>query len=246
MRMSLSRTKILRPADVRRVERPSAAPSFTGLLDGDGRGSPRGGSASEGERLRREFEERLRRSALESYEEGLREGKRLGREEELAESRRSLDALAALLEDLSSLKRRILEEAEPDVLEMIFAVAGKVLHREVERRPDAVVPVLQAAMRSVQDRDGIKIRLHPLDYQHLLEIREDFFRRTDGLKNVVFEQDESLLRGGVFVETRFGDVDARLDRQLEEVRTQVLRGKPAPPAPEDPEERAPGKGRRGP
>jgi flagellar assembly protein FliH len=229
--MSSSKTKILRSGDVRMVERSSPPAAFSRLLEnGQGGGRPER-SPSEAERLQLESEERLRRSVRESYERGLQEGLRRGREAQLAESRRSLDALAAMLEETVSLKRRILEESEPDVLEMIFAVAEKVLHREVSRQSDAVVPVLKAAMRNVLDRDGVKIRLHPLDYRHIQEIREDFFRQTDGLKNVVFEQDESLLRGGVFIETRFGDVDARLDRQLGELKAQALRGRrPAPGA----------------
>jgi flagellar assembly protein FliH len=225
MRMNSSKSKILRPSDIRMVEKQTACPAFTGLLGEDSEGGRPDRKSSDAERNRRAFGERLRRSALEHYEKGLREGLRRGREAQRAESRQSLDALAALLAEVASLKRKILEASEPDALEMIFAVAGKVLHREVAERPDAVVPVLQAALKNVLDRDGIKIRLHPQDYRYLLEIREDFLRQTDGLRNVVFEQDDTLQRGGVFIETRFGDVDARLDRQLGELKAQVLRRK---------------------
>jgi flagellar biosynthesis/type III secretory pathway protein FliH len=69
-------------------------------------------------------------------------------------------------------------------------------------------------------------------------------RQTDGLRNVVFEQDESLRRGGVFIETRFGDVDARLDRQLGELKAQMKRGKTAGAAEHPPQESGEGDGIR--
>ncbi|MGV8078673.1 MAG: FliH/SctL family protein [Syntrophales bacterium] len=237
--MSSSKSKILRPSDIRMVEKPAGLSPIGG--------PPEGGcepGATDGERLRLEFEEKLRRSAAESYEKGLREGVKRGREAQQAEARRQLDTLAGLLAEVASLKRKILEESEPDILELVFAVAEKVLNREVAQQPDSVVPVLKAAMKNVMDRDGVKIRLHPLDYQHLLEIREDFLRQTDGLRNVVFEQDESLRRGGVFIETRFGDVDARLDRQLGELKAQMKRGKTAGAAEHPPQESGEGDGIR--
>jgi flagellar assembly protein FliH len=141
-------------------ERPAGFPSVGGL-PGDETAAGQGAKGSNGERLRLEFEEKLRRSAAESYEKGLREGVKRGREAQQAEARRQLDTLAGLLAEVASLKRKILEESEPDILELVFAVAEKVLNREVAQQPDSVVPVLKAAMKNVMDRDGVKIRLHP-------------------------------------------------------------------------------------
>lgn len=239
--MSSSKSKILRSSDVRMVERPAGFPS-PGGYPGCDTAAGEVGKGSNGERLRLEFEEKLERSAAESYDKGLREGVKRGRDAARAEARRQLDTLTGLLAEVASLKRTIIENSEPDILELAFTVAEKVLNREVERQPDSVVHVLKAAMKNVMDRDGVKIRMHPRDYQHLLDIREDFMRQTDGLRNVVFEQDEGIKRGGVFIETRFGDVDARLDRQLTELKSELLKGTPSGPAagPRAPEEKGGG------
>lgn len=244
--MSSSKSKILRPSDIRMVERPDSLSPLDGLYGNETENghSGQGPKASGGERLQLEFEEKLRHSVAENYEKGLREGVKRGRAAQQAEARKSLDTLAGLLAEVASLKRKILEDSEPDILELVFAVAEKVLHREVAQQPDSVVPVLKAAMKNVMDRDGVKIRMHPQDYQHLQEIREDFLRQTDGLRNVVFEQDETLRRGGVFIETRFGDVDARLDHQLGELKSQMKRGKPSGPAENWPQEENGGDGIR--
>jgi flagellar biosynthesis/type III secretory pathway protein FliH len=39
---------------------------------------------------------------------------------------------------------------------------------------------------------------------------------------MVFEEDSSVKRGGAVVETMFGEVDARLENQLKEIKTALL------------------------
>jgi len=63
----------------------------------------------------------------------------------------------------------------------------------------------------------MKIRLNPADFRQIMEIKEDFLQSVDGVKNVVFEEDGGIQQGGAVIETRFGEVDARLDRQIEEL-----------------------------
>jgi flagellar assembly protein FliH len=68
----------------------------------------------------------------------------------------------------------------------------------------------------------MKIRLHPDDFRYIMEIKSDFIRSFDGIKNIVFEEDVSVGRGGALIETVCGEVDARLDQQYNEVKTAML------------------------
>ena len=65
----------------------------------------------------------------------------------------------------------------------------------------------------------MKIRVHPQDFQYMMEIKSDFLQNFDGIKNIVFEKDESIQLGGATIETLFGEVDARLDQQFNEIKT---------------------------
>jgi flagellar assembly protein FliH len=71
----------------------------------------------------------------------------------------------------------------------------------------------------VTERDGMKVRLNPQDFHYITEIKEDFLREMDGVKNIVFEEDPGIKAGGVMVETMFGEVDARLEQQFDEIRS---------------------------
>ncbi len=40
---------------------------------------------------------------------------------------------------------------------------------------------------------------------------------VEGFEGVIFEGDESITNGGCFIETNFGDIDARIEKQLHAV-----------------------------
>ncbi len=47
---------------------------------------------------------------------------------------------------------------------------------------------------------------------------EDFLKEMNGMKNVVFEEDAGVNQGGAVLETLSGEVDARLEHQLQEIK----------------------------
>ena len=48
--------------------------------------------------------------------------------------------------------------------------------------------------------------------------KEEIFKEVNGVKNIAFEEDPGIQPGGVVVETLFGEVDARLEQQFQEIK----------------------------
>jgi flagellar assembly protein FliH len=70
----------------------------------------------------------------------------------------------------------------------------------------------------VLDKDGITVRLNPEDYRYMMEINPGTIDGFDEIRNMSIVEDNSIRRGGVVIDTSSGEVDARLDQQLHEVR----------------------------
>lgn len=153
-----------------------------------------------------------------SFQKGFSEGVKKGKDLQRQESQHAMNAVTNLIEELNQLKQNILLQAEGEMLELALAVAQKVIHTECAERREIIQSVLRDAIKSIIDRDNLKIRLHPEDYQHIMEIKIEFLSTLDGAKNVVFEQDESIGRGGAVIDTQFGELDARVDQQFNEIR----------------------------
>lgn len=181
--------------------------------------SGRQGTANgrETETLRLQWEEMLHKAERESFSRGFSEGMQQGRELEKKEALLALRACGDLLRETAALKSGILQNVEREILQLAFSIARKVLHQEVTVRRDVVQGVLKSAIKNIVDREDITVRLHPEDFHYMMEIKPDFLSNFDGIKNIIFEEDTSIRRGGAVLETRFGEVDARLEQQLQEV-----------------------------
>ncbi|MDD2671944.1 MAG: FliH/SctL family protein [Syntrophales bacterium] len=164
--------------------------------------------------------ERERQAALkEAYEKGFAEGVKAGIESEKARSASAVAASSTALRELATLRKKTLERVEPEILDLAVSIAEKIIQREVSAGRDVFVGVLKSAVRDILDREGIRIKLNPKDYQYVMEVDPNILEGLEGIKNPEFESDAGIREGGVVVETRFGEVDARIEKQLEEVRS---------------------------
>ena len=156
-----------------------------------------------------------------------------GREEGLA-SATEMVARAALARD------RLLADAEPQLVELSFEIARRVLERVVERDRDAVAAVAARALEAVRHRQRVTLRTHPHDAATLREAEPRLCEMLAGARCIAVVDDPSIGRGGVVVETEAGSVDARLASQLEALRRALeLASGSAREATEAPAPRAP-------
>jgi len=167
----------------------------------------------------------IERAKRESFSKGYSDGIKEGAEGERKKLFQVAEVLANAMKELDRLKKEILEGNEEKILNLVFAVAEKVIHQEVKTNKDFVYDVLKSAIKQVIDKEGIKVRLNPEDYRYLLEINPGIIDSFDDIRNMSFVEDNSIGRGGVVIETSSGEVDARLDQQLHEVRKALARKK---------------------
>jgi len=136
-----------------------------------------------------------------------------------------LEVLVAVTKTIPQIKKDILEKGEEQMVKLAIAIAEKILHQEVSTRKEIILDVLKGALKNIAETEGMKIRLNPQDFRYMMEVKKDFLQSFDGIRNIVFEEDSSIKRGGAVVETMFGEVDARLENQLKEIKAALLHAK---------------------
>jgi len=224
--MSTYNSKVIKALQVKLVsvddDEPEISNKKVGGTVNNSSPQPSKSRISEIELLKSEYEKRIKSTEKDSYERGVSEGMRTGADQTRKESIKSIEALQNQLKEVALLRKSILEKAEKDVLTLALSIAEKILHQEVASNQDTVQNILKAAMKDILDRDNIKVHLHPQDFQYMMGKKEDFLHGFDGIKNIVFEENGGVIRGGAIIETQFGEVDARIDRQFTEVKNQLL------------------------
>jgi flagellar biosynthesis/type III secretory pathway protein FliH len=134
--------------------------------------------------------------------QGLEEGWQAGRARAAAELVRAAEA-----------RDRLLAAARGDLLDAAAALAERVLGREVDRDGDAVVALAERALAEVRGFRRVTLRAHPADAGRL--------RAMAGRKAapaVAVREDPAVRAGGVVVETEAGELDGRIEAQVEALR----------------------------
>ena len=169
--------------------------------------------------LANEKEEKARFVRQEAYDLGLAEGMKRGAAQQKQELAKLVNILSGLIGELTREKKEFLRQVETEVLNLAFAIAEKILNHEIATDKDVICKVLGGALKKIVDQDGMRIRVNPDDYRCLTERKADIFPGMEGLNDVVLEEDTAIGRGSAVIESAFGEVDARLDQQLSELRT---------------------------
>jgi flagellar assembly protein FliH len=117
-----------------------------------------------------------------------------------------------------------LEGAKPQVVRMALRVAEKVLRRKLETTPDAMLPMVDEALRSLQGQQQTRIvlRIHPADQPVLETRRQHWLERHPGIGSLQIVVDESMSRGGCRIESEFGMVDATVETQIAVIERHLL------------------------
>lgn len=171
------------------------------------------------EKLKAQMELHLGRVSDECYRKGFTEGIEFQKKEISP----VLDAIAAMTEAMPLIRKDIAAKTEEQIVKLALAIAEKIINQEVATRKEVILGVLKGVLKNISETEGMKIRINPQDFRHIMEVRKDFLQSIDGVRNVVFEEDLSIKRGGAVVETMFGEVDARLESQIKEIRTAMLK-----------------------
>jgi flagellar assembly protein FliH len=174
--------------------------------------------------IRREAQERIKITNKEAYDRGFSEGLWKGMDQEKKKLYHSLESFTKLINDLKILKDELFENSEKEIIDLVFLIAKKVIHREVDINREIIVSVLRDTIKDVRDKEGIKIRLNPKDYHYIMEATPDFLSKFCDIKNTLIE-DEEIGRGGAVIETHSVGIDATLDQQLNRIKDTLPFGK---------------------
>ncbi|MCX8044269.1 MAG: FliH/SctL family protein [Desulfobacterota bacterium] len=169
--------------------------------------------------------ESARREAMriqhQAHEQGYREGLLEGRAHGEAEFSSIIASLHRIQEEFTQLKQRFFEEHQDIILELALKIARSVIHHEIQLQNDVVLNVLKDAIRLAMDRERLKIRVHPDDLAVCLEHRPDILKDIDGVKQIIFEPDETITKGGALIEYALGEIDARIEQQFSEIEANL-------------------------
>lgn len=161
------------------------------------------------------YAEQIRAEALQRGEDAIAQARDTGRAEGYAE----------VLQDIARARQlyaQTMDTAEADMVEMAFRLAARIVGDTLARDPARVQAMVAAVLRRARGKRDILVKVAPQDLQMLEASGEVLSQQVDGVA-VYFEADDTLTRGGCVIHTESGQIDGRIETQLDIMR-RALRG----------------------
>lgn len=129
--------------------------------------------------------------------------------------------LTAFIAHIEAERQRVWVEMEPQIVGMIFDLAKQVIKQEIEASRTVALSLVRNSLRRVADSGSLRIRVHADDLATVRANREDLLSLVDGIPHIEIIEDRRVGQGGCLVETDAGNVDARIETQLDEVSSML-------------------------
>lgn len=167
--------------------------------------------------------ERIDQIEKEAYEKAFKLGEKAGAERGEQMFRSAVQSFIEAAEELRQMQQEFYRRVEGEILDLVLATTRKVVQREVDSQKDMILNVLKEAIAKTMDRERVRVRINPSDFDFVHAHKPDILQAIDGIKHLVIERDEAISRGGAIVESDYGTIDARIERRFEEVEKALKR-----------------------
>jgi len=170
------------------------------------------------------FEDQTQAAHRSGHEEGYQTGLNQGREEGRAEAERVLRQFQQAIKDTVEQRETLLREAKSKILDLVMQISRKVTFEAVSVDPRATLSIINGVVDSLVDRSKLKIKVNPEHLPLIEQNMERLKKESSTFKEISVEPDPRVRYGGCFIETPTGDIDARLESQLEVIEETLLSG----------------------
>lgn len=165
-----------------------------------------------------DLNERVAAIERDAFVKGYAHGERTGEEAAARRTEAMVRRLAGTIDELAALRARMLRKTERELVRLALAIAERIVKREVRTDRELLMAMARVAIDRLGDGVSATIRLNPVDYEAAMAARGG--APLGGAVEVV--ADPQVSRGGCFVRSDFGTIDASVQSQLTEISRVLL------------------------
>lgn len=193
-------------------QQTSAAQNF--LLDHDATAAPTFDAEAHAEMLQTELEQAREEGQRCGYQEGYRMGQDCGE----SMYQEQITALRAVVTAAETMLAQGIQGLEDTAVEVVFEATCKILGANMIDR-EGVMAVVKQVISHARERERLSIRVSPADFKVLSPCQNELFA---GMVECELLADERVALGGCLLEAAGGNLDGRLETQLQQFREVLL------------------------
>jgi flagellar assembly protein FliH len=173
------------------------------------------------ENSKKAYEEARQQGYKKGYEEGeqkgLAEGFEKGRQQGLATAERMIEEAIDVKKRALETKERLVKEAEAEIIQIVLAIARKVLGEQIKTDREAVLGAVRKALEKCTFSGRVTMKVSPDDYDVIELSKKRLLAEIDGITQLDIEVEEGLSQGSCVLETESGFIDSSVEVQLSRI-----------------------------
>jgi flagellar assembly protein FliH len=177
---------------------------------------------AETQKLRTEVEAAVEQIRAEAVQAGRDEGHVAGYQEGRTEAQRVIERFHVVLAKAIERRHEIIRESEEQVVHLVLSIARKVVKVISESHREVVIANIEQALTRLQQKSDVVVRVNLADLPLVTEQREELLQSAERAGKITIAEDTTIDPGGCVIETDFGEIDARIAAQLQEIEDRIL------------------------
>lgn len=159
---------------------------------------------------------------MEAYQKGIEQGQAQGQMMAVKRIEPLIQTLSLTIEELKKIRQHILEKHQDQIMEILVIMTEKVIHRQIQLSPDIILETLRHACSHLTETEEIRLRVHPSDFEYIRDMERIITTQLTGKGSIHFIEDTTMDRGGIIIDTEFGEIDASIRSQIEHMKEVLL------------------------
>ena len=168
-----------------------------------------------------EVEQKISDIETQSRDRGYEAGRNKGYDEGKEEVTRLVNSLNKIISATIDRRGEIIKNVEKQLVMIVVLIARKVVKSISEHQRGVVMHNIREALSKVRGRTDVVIRVNIEDLELTTEHKDEFMKMVEDIKNVTILEDSTVDKGGCIIETDFGNIDARIASQFEEIEERI-------------------------
>lgn len=153
---------------------------------------------------------------------GYGQGLELGKQEGLEQYEQLITHANSIVDLTMKDYHAKLDESDETILEIAIHTAEKILKHHLSEQAPSFLGIVTAAIEDIKDQSDIYIYLHPDNYEFIMQQKEELLQSLDGDTKISIYIDHKLNKHDCLIKHPFGQVEAGIDTQLEQLRKILL------------------------
>jgi len=177
------------------------------------------------------YKEGLNKGYLEGHKRGYKEGFEKGKKE--AEERykklenilkkdfqEKIQSINTFLKKLEKESKELILNMDKEVLNLALNIAQKLILKEIESDPEISLRLIKEALNYIAEGTELNIKVNPEEYKFL---EENLLKYISPSQKIKLIPDESISKGGIFIETSLGVIDATFEKRWKKLLETLLK-----------------------